>query len=71
MLRTDADSLQDQEMRLPLASIDISTLSSDKVIYYFGVLATQALLLPKFQCSSSKRGTWKCRMQANSIRAHV
>ncbi|KAF7122798.1 hypothetical protein CNMCM5793_000908 [Aspergillus hiratsukae] len=53
---------KDREMCLPLASINISTLSSDKALYYFGVLATQALLLPKFQCSLSKRGLWKCRL---------
>lgn len=46
----------------PLASVDISTLSGDEVLYYFGVLGIQGLLLPKFQCSSSKRGLWKCRL---------
>ncbi|EAW20964.1 uncharacterized protein NFIA_114970 [Aspergillus fischeri NRRL 181] len=48
---------------LPLGSLDISTLSSDKVLYYFGVLAIQALLLPKFQCDSSRRrGFWKGKL---------
>jgi hypothetical protein len=62
MFLTDGNSLQDQEMCLPLASVNIPTLSRDKVMYYFGVLATRALLLPKFQCSSTKKGTWKCRL---------
>lgn len=63
MFRTDGNSLQDQENCLPLGSLDISTVSSDKVLYYFGVLAIQALLLPKFQCDSSKkRGFWKGKL---------
>ncbi|RHZ53367.1 uncharacterized protein CDV56_102988 [Aspergillus thermomutatus] len=51
------------EKCMPLASLDISAISSDKVLYYFGVLAVQALLLPRFQCSSSrKRGLWKGKL---------
>ncbi|GIC93297.1 uncharacterized protein Aud_009779 [Aspergillus udagawae] len=51
------------EKCLPLGSLDISTIRNDKVLYYFGVLAIQALLLPKFQCDSSKkRGFWKGKL---------
>jgi hypothetical protein len=63
MFRTDGNSLQGPGNCLPLGSLEISTLSSDKVLYYFGVLAIQALLLPKFQCDSSKkRGFWKGKL---------
>ena len=55
--------MQDPENCLPLGSLNNPTLSSYKVLYYFGVLAIQALLLPKFQCDSSqKRGFWKGKL---------
>lgn len=34
----------------------IQNISNDDVLFYFGVLATRALLLPRFQFNGSKKG---------------
>ncbi|KAL4930545.1 uncharacterized protein BDV17DRAFT_289771 [Aspergillus undulatus] len=58
-----------------LASLDVESISDSKVLYYFGVLATKALLLPKFEFTTSRKSRfWNVKMTIYGmtfVRSHV
>ncbi|KAL2824759.1 hypothetical protein BDW59DRAFT_147030 [Aspergillus cavernicola] len=59
--RTDRASTQSPAAPAPRAksislnSLNIQSISESKVLYYFGVLATEALLLPRFYFTSGRK----------------
>ncbi|KAL4917082.1 hypothetical protein BDW62DRAFT_89744 [Aspergillus aurantiobrunneus] len=67
--------LASQSKIVTLDSLDLESISESKVLYYFGVLATKALLLPRFHFTSSRKSKyWGVKMTIYGmtfIRSHV
>jgi hypothetical protein len=58
-----------------LGSLNLETLSDSKILYYFGVLAIQTVLLPQFHLTRGrKRDRWGVKMTMYGmtfVRSHV
>ncbi|KAL4975903.1 hypothetical protein BDW66DRAFT_151438 [Aspergillus desertorum] len=79
----DAESNENQFPRInasraevvTLLSLDVDSVSESDILYYFGVLATEALLLPRFQFTKGRKNRyWGVKMTIYGmtfIRSHV
>lgn len=45
-----------------LGSLDLATLTASQTLFYFGVLTTQALLLPRFEFDRETGGRWGVKL---------
>ncbi|PYH88824.1 hypothetical protein BO71DRAFT_338024 [Aspergillus ellipticus CBS 707.79] len=54
--------MKPQKCSRQLGSINPSNLNEDEVLFCYGVLATQALLLPRFYFSNSKGSRWGLKL---------
>ncbi|RAL04354.1 uncharacterized protein BO80DRAFT_432050 [Aspergillus ibericus CBS 121593] len=60
--KTNFISLKSQKCPRRLASTKLCKLSQDEVLFFYGALATQALLLPRFQFYNTKDSRWGVKL---------
>ncbi|PYI04496.1 hypothetical protein BO78DRAFT_449686 [Aspergillus sclerotiicarbonarius CBS 121057] len=60
--KTNPKSQKSQKCPRRLASTNLCKLSEDEVLFCYGALATQALLLPRFQFNNSKDSRWGVKL---------
>ncbi|KAL4954923.1 hypothetical protein BDW69DRAFT_183076 [Aspergillus filifer] len=68
-------AISSRSKTVTLSSLDVESASDSKVLFYFGVLATKALLLPTFEYTSGRKSRlWGVKMKIYGmtfVRSHV